>query len=219
VRIWTQIGEELVIDQDGRGRDYVLRSPAFVQWTDDQGEVHVWKDGTSADLHLDAILDAIEPLPGRPGSYLVLGLRAFRATYPGSLPRRFAEVIQLPTGPEASRPKLVRGAFSSGRVETDMQLLSSVLPKASDYSFKFRHDPMAHRWLAFDAASGELRLQPIPGYEARDSYGQPTRLPDPVAVAAFKGGKFRLLRSSMGDIRTAKAWAKVKERRERLPEE
>jgi hypothetical protein len=181
VRVWTT-------DLERAGESgAVTRGQAWLQWTSPDGALHAVR--APLDLHLDTVVDAVEPLPGHPGRYLLLGLRAYATTYPGDTPRRFALVLDL-RGPSAER---VTGAFVVGGARRDALLLSAPEPSTG----KFRHHAFATRWMRFDADA--LRLESVPG--------SPGAVQPPAVVARLRDGRFQVEPGPWDDVTLADGWA------------
>ena len=168
--------------------DRAPRGRAFLQWK--RGN-EVAAAEAPDDLHLDTIIDQIEFLPGTSDSVLVLGLRSYFDIFVGDLPRRFAQVIQLPMGP--GRALAVRkGSFEVGGVIRDRLLLRAPVPESG----KFRHSRLAHQWLRFHAAEGELKLETLP-YEPQAAS---------ISIGYWKAGTFAVSGLPWREISVARKW-------------
>ena len=170
VRVWTH-GLETETDEGSR------RGSAYITWIDRSGKYHRLRDAVQVDLHLDAIIDAIHPVPGKPDEYLILGLRAYRTTFPGSKPRRFAIQVRL------TDRVAVRDAFAPGGGEASSVLL---LAAASPSTGKFRHHRFACQWLVPRGAT--LVLETIPGCPEGESAH---------TVATWNGSVWRVEKSAV----------------------
>ena len=200
VRIWIPIFERIddaaPLDEEGlaSGKGPSTRGLAYVQWKDEVGRIHV--DLADADLHLDAVVDALEPLPGPPNHYLVLGFRSYLTTYPGDLLRRYAFVIELGDG----GPRLVPGAIQVGPVRRDVLLLDAPIPTTG----KARHSALAAHFLDFVPTDRTIRIASFPG-----AFEYPGPHPNPNAlVARWDGTRFRVQGTRWGSLRLANAWAR-----------
>jgi hypothetical protein len=179
-RIWVTQLETLTDTPESLG---ARRGRAWMQWRSSTGEVVTTE--ASADLHLDTVIDAIDPLPGARPLWLVMGLRAYVGTYVGTLPRRYAWVLHL--GDDARIQ--VDDAFGA---RAPLLLRATKLPEDS----RFREDPLAHRRLVFDPGSAELRLVGV------------DRPAEPSVVAHWAGTRFVVQGTAFGDIARADGWAK-----------
>ncbi len=187
-RAWTQAFERAVTDE--AGQDSPRRGVAFLHWRDASGTMRVYRDGTGADLHLDAIIDGIDSWEPGARQYLVLGLRSYLTTYAGDRPRRFAQLIQL--GADVT---LVDGAFKIGQGVRQRLLLQAPEPGSG----KFRHHALARNWLRLKGATGELVWEPVPSQHP--SHGAEPRL-----VGRRRNGMLELAGERWGEIRVARDW-------------
>ncbi|MEO1171351.1 MAG: hypothetical protein AAFX94_04765 [Myxococcota bacterium] len=143
VRVWTRSYETMQKNGTSRGE-------GFLTWTDEKGTYHHVRD--AKDLHLDAVIDSISPVPGAPDEYVVLGLRAYKTTFPGDLPRRFALQLKLTDRVE------VRNVFNvPGKARSEVLLLAAATPSSG----KFRHHAFACQWLT--SKGNTIKLEKIPG--------------------------------------------------------
>lgn len=180
LRVWTLGLETLESTGPKRGQGYLT-------WQATDGSHRVIRDREPLDLHLDAIIDALYPL-GSDG-YLVLGLRAYRTSFPGNRPRRFAYVLRRdPNTGKVSRPKV----FPAPQGPQDILLLEASAPPSG----KFRHHLLAHYWLRFYRGDGALVLEPVPGTPAEQTPRAPT------VIASYRGNDWRMHSGWGADMRT-----------------
>lgn len=173
-RVWTTVLERV---EDGQA----TRGHAYLQWRTKDGVVVAAT--APEELHLDTIIDGIEPLPGGEPLWLITGLRSYVDTYVGDLPRRFAWVLSL-------------GDDGRVRVENAFKGAGPLLLKAkAPHDGKFRHDPLAQRRLVFDRERKRLVLVGIDEKRAT------------TVVARWNGRRFVLAASRFGDVVRADGWA------------
>jgi len=154
------------------------------------GRIHV--DLAGADLHLDTVVDALEPLPGPPNHYLVLGFRSYLTTYPGNLLRRYAFVIELGDG----GPSLVPGAIQVGPVRRDVLLLDARSRRRT------RPAQRAGRPLPrFRSDRPHIRIASFPG-----AFEYPGRTPTPMRSSRLGRKPLPGPRYGWGSLRLANAW-------------
>jgi hypothetical protein len=164
-----------------------------VQWLDAHAEVQVSRHGSHPqDLHLDTIVDAIEPLPGSQELFVILGLRSYLTTFVGEAPRRYAQVVRLSA--EGGLLEPVANAFKIGGQRRSVLLLQAPVPETG----KFRHSELATRWLRFDPSSRAITLEGIPGSSQAGT--------SPATVARWNGQAFVVSETRWGAIRRADHW-------------
>jgi hypothetical protein len=182
VRAWIPLRERLAGPGEAGAGGGVLRGLAFVQARLPDGRVAVFRDRARGhDLHLDTVVDALEPLPGPRPRYLVVGARTFDAPAPGALPRRYAYVMEV----DGEGPRLVRGQFAVGATRRDLLLLQGASPPAG----VFRFHALRVRHLAFSPADGALSLS---AFDGRRLVGAPGDGLAPAVVARLQDGLFRV---------------------------
>lgn len=195
-RVWVQSLETL---DEGS----LTRGTAFLTWTDARGVAHVQRDAVGGDdLHLDTVVDELIPLPGTSDRYLALGLRAYRATFPGKLPRRWAQVLKLGTD---GRATLVPASFHLRGAPRERLLLAGPVPVTG----KFRHAALAHLMLRFEA--NVLTLVPLDDGEMvgdDDTAALPHASPTGWVVARLSNGHFELVGARVGPLTVETGWGK-----------
>lgn len=179
-RLWVPLRERLA-GKDAPTGAGVLRGLAFLQVRAPGGEVRVFRDRAREDLHLDSVVDALEPLPGAAPRYLVVGARTFDAPAPGALPRRYAFVMEV----DAEGPRLLPGQFAFREEQRDLLLLQGAEPPGGD----FRFHALRARHLAFSPKDGTLWLTALGRERLAGERGADARR---VLVAARQDGVFRL---------------------------
>jgi hypothetical protein len=195
-RVWTALREQWVgpaeADRAGAG---VRRGVAFVQALDGDGRVLVHRDRARGDdLHLDSVVDALEPI-GERGRWLVLGVRSYDAHAPGPLPRRYAFVMEV----DRAGLRMARGRFEVGGARRDLLLLQGPAPASG----QFRFHVFASRRLAYSPEQAALLLAPIGDARLDAAAGKAP------AVALFTGSRFRVLGRSWDGMAVRPGDAKV----------
>jgi hypothetical protein len=215
-RLWIPLRERLA-DPGAASGVGLLRGLAFLQVKGPGGEVRVFRDRAREDLHLDSVVDALEPLPGPGARYLVVGARTFDAAAPGALPRRYAFVVEV----DAEGPRLLRGQFVLGKAPRDLLLLQGAEPPGGD----LRLHALSARALAWAPRDGTLWLSALGRARLRDEEGGDAGR---VLVARYRDGVFRLAAARWsataekpGDARVwlAERWGSVEEVGQRAFEE
>ncbi|MCP3062037.1 hypothetical protein LXT21_24945 [Myxococcus sp. K38C18041901] len=146
VRVW-----DVHIEQQHGAQpvdEETYRDLAYLQWLTPDGKLRLEANGAREDFFLDAVLDEIVPVPGKPHEYLVTGFRPLGFAF-----HRFAEVLSL----EGEHPTRVKGRFLVEGQKEDVLIFTSGRP----YTGKPRHALVHNHWLRLKGR--RLWVEPISG--------------------------------------------------------
>jgi hypothetical protein len=171
VRIWT-FARAYRGESDHYVADEARRGAATLEWVVD-GDHEFQADGLWSDLNLDAAIDGVWPLPGRPNEYLVAGsgLRGFGLV-------RFAEVVSL----EGAHLRRVPDRFVvDGRMQA-LLLVRGPMPETG----KPRHALAWRHWIRL--VGNDLQMEPLPDLAP---FMRPLGQTKPFSLATWDGTRLR----------------------------
>lgn len=204
VRVWIPKLERIFDFDDenpeAHAENVIKRGTSYIQWMNARGAVRVKEMSNSKpDLHLDTVVDALEPLPVGRQFYLVLGLRSYLNTFVGGLPRRYAWVLDI----SGNAPRLVPAAFSFNGQRRDLLLIEASKLPLTD---KFRHNVLARWYMKYDPGSRAITVAAFPN----DFFSEDDSPPQVGASVARweRDGCFHVTNSHWGAWQLTREWAR-----------